>query len=103
MSVAACGAVVLGKLKPDQWGRQMLDAKSSKPPPVITLDDALKELGEQEPHLVQLVELRFFAGRTMTEISEILDRSQRSLERDWEFVRRWLDRKLRNSFDDSTS
>ena len=57
---------------------------------LLELNDALEALAERDPLMVQVVELKFFAGATMAEISTIVDRPQRSLERDWATVRNWL-------------
>ena len=57
---------------------------------LVALDEALARLAEHEPHLVRLVELRFFGGLTMPEIAEALERSLRSIERDWRDARTLL-------------
>lgn len=54
---------------------------------VLELEDALDRLHERDPALVQLVELRFYAGRSMEEIALILDISPRSAARRWEVAR----------------
>lgn len=57
---------------------------------VLALDEALQKLAELEPQLERLVELRFFAGLELSEISGLLDRSERSLKRDWRRARAFL-------------
>lgn len=61
---------------------------------LVALDEALVELGENDEHLVQLVELRFFGGCSMEECARMLDRSLRSVQRDWRFAKDWLRRRL---------
>lgn len=60
---------------------------------IIALDDALTSLAKLAPSLHQLVELRYFAGLSVAEVSEVSGRSVRSVERDWEKARALL-RKL---------
>ncbi|MGE0640879.1 MAG: ECF-type sigma factor [Thermoanaerobaculia bacterium] len=57
---------------------------------VLALDAALATLEESAPELARLVELRFFAGLTLPEISGITLRSERSLKRDWRRARAFL-------------
>ncbi|HED65473.1 MAG TPA: sigma-70 family RNA polymerase sigma factor [Planctomycetes bacterium] len=60
-----------------------------QPPDVdlLALDSALEDLEKSSPRLFQIVQLRFFAGLTMREVAEVLGLSQRTVERDWRFVR----------------
>jgi RNA polymerase sigma factor (TIGR02999 family) len=54
------------------------------------LEQAMTQLGEVDPDLAKLVELRFYAGLTLPEIVEITERSERSLKRDWRKARAYL-------------
>jgi len=56
------------------------------------LDRALAKLEAEPRHVrkVQIVQLRYFAGRTVEEISELLDVSTATVKRDWKFARAWL-------------
>ncbi len=54
------------------------------------LDEALKQLSSHNKQLEQLVELKFFGGLTYKEIAAIMDRSERSLRRDWQRARTWI-------------
>jgi len=56
----------------------------------LTLDAALEKLEALHPELAQLVEMRFFLGREMREIAEVMEIPERSLSRLWERARRWL-------------
>jgi RNA polymerase sigma factor (TIGR02999 family) len=57
---------------------------------LIALDDALKLLAEWDPRQSRIVELRFFAGLTESEIAEVLGISVRTVKRDWAAARAWL-------------
>lgn len=57
---------------------------------IVTLNDALTDLAKLDPLKLQLVELRYFGGLTMKEIASLLDKPLRTLEREWEFTKAWL-------------
>jgi RNA polymerase sigma factor (TIGR02999 family) len=54
---------------------------------LLELDDALNALANLAPELKELVELRYFAGLTVSEVSELTGKSVRSVERAWEKAR----------------
>jgi RNA polymerase sigma factor (TIGR02999 family) len=54
------------------------------------LDRALTELEQEDAGLVQVVHLRYFAGLSVEETAKALDRSARSVSRDWNCARAWL-------------
>jgi len=56
----------------------------------LGLDAALTRLGTINPRLAQVVELRYFAGQSETEIAVLLKRSERSIRRDWQKARLYL-------------
>ena len=57
---------------------------------VLQLDEALEKLAEISPEQAEIVKLRFFAGFTEPEIAEILDLSERSVQRQWSYAKAWL-------------
>ena len=59
---------------------------------LIDIDDALNALEKIAPDLKELVEMRYFGGLTVAQISEISGKSVRSVERDWEKGRMLLRR-----------
>jgi RNA polymerase sigma factor (TIGR02999 family) len=56
----------------------------------IEIDQALERIERLDQRAARVVELRFFAGMTEDEISEVLEISPATLHRDWEFARAWL-------------
>lgn len=52
------------------------------PADLVTLDDALFRLREQDERLAEVVEMRFFAGMTAEEIGTVLGITARTVERD---------------------
>jgi len=63
---------------------------------VLALDEALSELERDDERKAKVVLLRFYAGLTMEEIARTLDVSLATVEREWRFVRVWLQRRLAN-------
>lgn len=57
---------------------------------LIDLNDALEELKALNARWAQVVEYRYFGGMTFKEIATLIERDQRTAERDWERARRWL-------------
>jgi RNA polymerase sigma factor (TIGR02999 family) len=61
---------------------------------LVALDRALEALAALDARKVQVVELKFFAGLTVEEISEVLGVSPDTVARDWRMSRTWLLREL---------
>ncbi|HYM22988.1 MAG TPA: sigma-70 family RNA polymerase sigma factor [Vicinamibacterales bacterium] len=61
---------------------------------VIRLDDALQALAALDERKSRVVELRFFGGLTTDETAAALQVSTKTVLRDWEFARAWLQREL---------
>jgi RNA polymerase sigma factor (TIGR02999 family) len=61
---------------------------------VIRLDDALQALAALDDRKSRVVELRFFGGLTVDETALALQVSSKTVLRDWEFARAWLQREL---------
>jgi RNA polymerase sigma factor (TIGR02999 family) len=57
---------------------------------VLRVNDALEELAASDPRLKQVVEMRYFAGLSETEIAEALGITDRTVRRDWERARMLL-------------
>jgi RNA polymerase sigma factor (TIGR02999 family) len=61
---------------------------------ILALNDALTSLATIDPEKIRIVELRFFGGLTMQEISRILGKSLATVEREWSLARAWLYREV---------
>jgi RNA polymerase sigma factor (TIGR02999 family) len=61
---------------------------------VLALDDALTRLAEWSPRHARVVELRYFAGLSVSETSATLGVSPRTVKSDWAMARAWLFREL---------
>lgn len=51
------------------------------------IGEALKALGEIEPRLAQVVDLKFFCGFSFAEIAGFMGTSERTVQRDWDKAR----------------
>lgn len=61
---------------------------------LIALDEALAKLAEEDTVKAKLVELRYFAGLTVEQATEILNLSPRTVKRYWRYTRAWLYREI---------
>jgi RNA polymerase sigma factor (TIGR02999 family) len=61
---------------------------------VVALDDALNTLAEVDPRQSRVVELRFFAGLSLEETSEVMGIATATVQRDWTAARAWLHREI---------
>lgn len=62
---------------------------------LLALDEALTRLAAVEAQAAELVQLRYFAGRTMSEAAELLGLSLRSAHRLWAYAKAWLLQELK--------
>ncbi len=63
---------------------------------LLALDSALTRLDAISPRQSRIVELRYFAGLTVSEVAEVLGVSPRAVDREWAVARAWLHRELRS-------
>jgi RNA polymerase sigma factor (TIGR02999 family) len=61
---------------------------------IVALDAALEEFANLAPRQAKVVELRYFGGLSVEQISQIMQTSTRTIERDWQFAKSWLTREL---------
>ncbi|HEX4641504.1 MAG TPA: ECF-type sigma factor [Chthoniobacterales bacterium] len=64
---------------------------------VARVDEALRELERFDPRQSQIVELRFFGGLTVPEISSAMGISVATVQREWALAKVWLHRELSRS------
>jgi len=75
-------------------GPQASSGAGPSDPDVLDVDRALTKLAAEYPRHAQVVELRFFGGLDAPEIAQIMDSSLRTVERDWQFSKAWLQNEL---------
>lgn len=67
------------------------------PPPdceLLMLDDALRDLEQLDPRQAHIVELKYFAGLSETEVAAALSLSRATVTREWQSARAWLYRRI---------
>jgi RNA polymerase sigma factor (TIGR02999 family) len=60
------------------------------PRQLLHVHEALDRLAAEDPTKAEIVKLRFFVGLENREIAELLDISERTVERAWSFAKAWL-------------
>jgi RNA polymerase sigma factor (TIGR02999 family) len=61
---------------------------------LVALDEALCRLEAQDPRKGQIVNLRYFAGLSAEHTAEALGVSLGTVEREWRFIKAWLQEQL---------
>jgi RNA polymerase sigma-70 factor (ECF subfamily) len=61
---------------------------------LVKLDDALDRLSALDSRKSRVVELRFFGGLSLEETGEALGVSTKTVMRDWDFAKAWLQREI---------
>lgn len=61
---------------------------------LVALDSALESFAQSYPRKSEVVELKFFGGLDVKEISKVLEVSEKTVLRDWNFAKVWLCREL---------
>lgn len=76
------------------WTRVSLSQSDAESPSesrdVLALDGAIAELELVQPRAAQVIEMRYFSGMTLDEVSVVLGRSLATIKRDWRFAMAFL-------------
>ncbi|MEM7352370.1 MAG: sigma-70 family RNA polymerase sigma factor [Acidobacteriota bacterium] len=72
-------------------------------PDILALDAALEKLAAFDERKSQVVELRFFAGLTLEEIAEVMEKSRATVARDLQVAKAWLGRELQQELKPETA
>jgi RNA polymerase sigma factor (TIGR02999 family) len=64
---------------------------------LVALNDTLKAFAAIAPRQAKVVELRYFGGLTEEEAAEVLQTTSRTVRRDWQFAKAWLQNELSGS------
>jgi RNA polymerase sigma factor (TIGR02999 family) len=81
--------------------RRRVDAEGPEPSiespseDVLAVHEAVKRLESEDPRKGQIVNLRYFARMTLAETAKILGISTATVEREWRYIRAWLELQLR--------
>ena len=79
----------------DDWQRIAMEeafarSSSANVSDIQALTEVLEEFAVLHPRQAELVNLRYFTGRTEVEAAEILGISRETASRDWRYARAWL-------------
>jgi RNA polymerase sigma factor (TIGR02999 family) len=61
---------------------------------LVALDGAMEKLEKIDDRLSRVVQLRFFAGLSVEQVAELMETSERTVKRDWNFARAWLHKEM---------
>jgi RNA polymerase sigma factor (sigma-70 family) len=61
---------------------------------LLMLDSALDDLARLDPRQAKVVELKYFAGLSESEIAAVLSLSRATVAREWQSARAWLYRRI---------
>jgi RNA polymerase sigma factor (TIGR02999 family) len=67
-----------------------VDEDSAQRIDFLALDRSLKELEQRNPDCCRIVELRYFAGLTVSDIADLLNISERNVYYHWNWAKSWL-------------
>jgi RNA polymerase sigma factor (TIGR02999 family) len=87
------GSAIRVAFEPATWGMEGA-AATAAPDALLVLDDALTRLEAQYPRQAKAIELRYFAGLTLEEVSQVLGTSAPTVLRDLRYAQAWLARDL---------
>lgn len=62
---------------------------------ILGVDSVLQELEQHDVRKAKIVEMKVFAGMTMSEMASILGVTEKTVQRDWHFSKNWLFQRLR--------
>jgi RNA polymerase sigma-70 factor, ECF subfamily len=77
----------------------VVDRMESDGLPIVELNQALDELARCHPRQATVIDLRYFGGRSIKEISEMLGFSVSTVENDFRIARAWLRARLEGEAD----
>lgn len=60
----------------------------------LQVDEALSRLADTDPRKAEIVKLRVFTGLQINEIAALLDCSEKTVQRDWNFAKAWISREM---------
>jgi len=60
----------------------------------LLVSECLQELAQHDPEKADIVKLRVFTGLSMADIADVLGCSERTVLRQWNYARAWLNRRM---------
>ena len=78
---------------------ELVGVDSTSPEELLDLDDALQRFAIVDPERAEVVNLRYFAGLSIEDVSRTLGLSEPTVKRYWRYARAWLHRKMQEDSD----
>jgi RNA polymerase sigma factor (TIGR02999 family) len=78
------------QLLPLTLGEEVCDAGGGTPEGFLALNQAIERLGQADPRLMRIAEMRAVAGMEVSDIATALGVSEPTVKRDWRRVRAFL-------------
>jgi RNA polymerase sigma-70 factor, ECF subfamily len=75
---------------------EALDYGQDRAAELIALDDALHALATFDSRKSRVVELRYFGGLSVEETAQVLEITPKTVTRDWNMAKAWLNQQLSN-------
>ncbi len=83
-----------GEGKPNISLDDVYEVSENNDEKILALDEALKRLEKVEERSSKIVELRYFSGLTFEETAEVLNISESTVKRGWNYAKAWLYREM---------
>jgi RNA polymerase sigma factor (TIGR02999 family) len=61
----------------------------------LRVNEALEQLAAADPRKAEVVKMRVFVGLQVQEIAAVLNASEKTVQRDWQFAKAWLSKELK--------
>lgn len=78
------------ELVPLTLGHDLVDAGGGTPEQILALDQALRRLGDADPRLLQVAEMRAVMGMEVSAIARATGLSEPTVKRDWQRAKAFL-------------
>jgi RNA polymerase sigma-70 factor (ECF subfamily) len=75
-------------------------SKEEKATDLLELNEALTKLAAIDPRKANVVEMIYFGGLNQKEIAEVLQITEKTVQRDWKFAKLWLYGELKQKVSD---
>jgi RNA polymerase sigma factor (TIGR02999 family) len=69
---------------------ELSDAEEDEDERVLLVDEALERLASRDPQKAQIVKLRFYTGLSHSETANVMNLSEKTVRRYWQFAKAWL-------------
>jgi DNA-directed RNA polymerase specialized sigma24 family protein len=72
----------------------VLATYNETPEQLLIIDDLLRQMEDEHPRWVRIVDARYFSGMSEAETAAIFGLSERTVRREWKAARDWLETQM---------